>query len=294
MTSAARKSGFTLLEVILAVGLSALLMALIAAGMRIYTQTVARRRADVVNAQVARAILQQISQDLKASYTSADSEASTDIAPEDETGTDETGTDTTTEDAGATDTTADLTNSTVQPSPGLFGNQSELQVDVQGRFTEPVRFDTLVAASVDAQAANLLSDPKVITYFLRALDGSELAQTPLQSMGNTGSQTVLVRRIASRAEAVYAATYGGLADNAGEQLLSDQIVVLQFIYFDGFDWVDSWDSTTNGGLPVAVSITLTVMDETADATDDYSTASVFEQTVYLPTAALPEATDTGI
>ena len=46
--SPAAKPGFTLLEMILAVALSALLMGLIAAGMRIYTQVVADRRAAAI------------------------------------------------------------------------------------------------------------------------------------------------------------------------------------------------------------------------------------------------------
>ena len=80
--------------------------------------------------------------------------------------------------------------------------------------------------------------------------------------------------------------------------MSDQVVFLQFTYFDGFDWLDSWDSSLDGGLPMAVNISIAVVSESEAADVDLnslSTDSLFEQTVYLPTAELPETTlDEGI
>ena len=184
-----RRHGFTLLETILAVGLAALLLGLLGAGMRIYTRTVSQRRADVVNAQIARVVLNQIARDLRAAYVGAEdsSPAPTNVDLDDTTESDDTGTDTTdTTDEEVSDATADLEGTNVQPTPGLYGNQSQLQIDVLGRFAEPAKFDTLTAAGVDPQAGNLLSDPKVVTYFLRPIDSSELSGNAAAVAGRIG------------------------------------------------------------------------------------------------------------
>jgi hypothetical protein len=45
-------------------------------------------------------------------------------------------------------------------------------------------------------------------------------------------------------------------DNA--KLLADEVVGLEFRYFDGLDWLTDWDSDALGGLPKAVEILLTI------------------------------------
>lgn len=292
-----RRSGFTLLETILAVALSVLLIGLIGAGMRMYTNTVASRRADVVNAQVARVILQYIAQDLGRSYTvvveeeQAASSGGDDLAADD--GVD-------TELDTAVDLTADLTGATAQEVPGIYGNQYELQVDVLGQFVKPIRYDMLTANTTDIVSTSLLSDPKVVTYYSRTADDSELAGTPLETVGtSTGTKMILARRMQSRAVAMNSMS-SGLGDlQSGEQLLSDQVVSIQFRYHDGYDWTDSWDSDLMAGLPLAVEITLTIMDQ--NETDDLSSVEVspdntFQMIVRIPTAEVPEddATVTGV
>ena len=291
-----QRPGFTLMETILAVALSTLLIAMIGAGMRIYTRVVADRRADVVNAQLARVVLQHMSRDIQRAFLAAgDEEDSGDISAGDETSEDIG--DTTDPIEDDLDTTLDLTGSTVQPTPGLYGNQFELQIDVLGQFAKPVKFDALTMAGVDPIASNLLSDPKVITYYLRAADSAELAGTPLQSVEEEfGQRTVLIRRVQSRAAAIYATTANVSDIQSGEQMLSDQVVSVEFAYHDGYDWLDSWDSSIMGGLPVAVSITLTVVDEanTDNSTDTELTGdNIYQLTVRIPTVE-PVVEDTGI
>lgn len=298
--------GFTLLETVLAVALSAVLIALIAAGMRIYATTVSQSRSEVVNARVARVILQRIANDLKSSYTTAaDEEPSSDIglgadslagdslAGDSDAGDalagdsliDDSFADTTGEES--IDSTSDLANSTVQQAPGIYGNSFELQVDVLGRFAEPVRYDMLVAASGDPLASNLLSEPKVVTYYVRTASSTELAGTPLESVESNSreSMSILARRVQTRAVAVNSSGLGLGDTQSGEQLLSDQVASIQFEYHDGFEWTDTWDSSATG-LPVAVKITLTVLDPADDNTDTLviDSSNTFEMTVRIPTA----------
>lgn len=296
-----QRNAFTLLETILAVALSALLVGLVAAGMRMYTNVVADRRADVTNAQVARVILQRIAADIRSAYQAPEEEEPATTSLDDGTeGTDD-GTGTGTDDTSTTETdpTVDLTNTTAQTVPGLYGNTIELQIDVLGSFAQPIRYDSLIASGIDPLSANLLSDPKVVTYYVRSADDAELAGTPLEPVEQSSSDSrkmVLVRRVQSRSAALFESTYGTAAvGGSGEQLLSDQVVSIEFAYHDGYDWTDSWDSSTMG-LPIMVSVTLAVTD-VASAEESSTTAisddDLYQVIVRIPAAEIPEDT-TGI
>lgn len=296
-----QRKAFTLLETILAVALSALLVGLVAAGMRMYTHVVADRRTDVTNAQVARVVLQRISTDIRAVYQPAEEEEPASSSLDDGTEGTEDGTDTGTADTSSTetDTTVDLTNSTAQPDPGLYGNGIELQIDVLGSFAQPIRYDSLISSGIDPLSANLLSDPKVVTYYTRTADDAELAGTPLESVEQSSSdsrKSILVRRVQSRSAAMFESTYGSATvGGTGEQLLSDQVSSIQFQYHDGYDWTDTWDSSTMG-LPIMVKVTVAITDvasaeesSTTVITDD----NLYEVIVRIPAAEIPEDT-TGL
>ena len=75
-----------------------------------------------------------------------------------------------------------------------------------------------------------------------------------------------------------------MGSTAGEILLSDQVTEVQFLYHDGYDWLDTWDSEVFGGLPSAVSVTLTIVDEGTDAGDSEAQQSTYQRTIQIPTA----------
>ena len=284
-----QRKAFTLLETILAVALSALLVGLVAAGMRMYTHVVADRRTDVTNAQVARVILQRIATDIRAAYQAAEEEEPASSSLDDGTEGTEDGAATT---DTSTDTTADLTNATVQAVPGLYGNSAELQIDVLGSFAQPIRYDSLISSGVDALSANLLSDPKVVTYYVRTADDAELVGTPLEAVEQSSSssrKSILVRRVQSRSAALFESAYGSSATvgGGGEQLLSDQVISIQFEYHDGYGWTDIWDSSTMGGLPIMVRVTAAVTD--AASAEESSTTAISDENLYQVTVRIPAA-----
>ena len=293
------RRGFTLLETMLAVGLSALLIALVAAALQMYTQVVANRNEEVTNAQFARAVLQQITGDLRSAIYEEPSEDEASLDPLDDTLADtadlegDLPADETTSDLtdGVSTAALDLTNSTVAAVPGVYGNLTEVRIDVRGKIPFPLRYDTMVNAGADPITEGLLSVDRVITYYLRPATATELAGTPLEMPADDFGQdtTILVRRVQTRAEAAYESSLGGQASTqAGEQLLCDRIVALEFNYHDGYDWTDSWDSELQGGLPIAVQITITV----ADPNNEDAIGSIFQTRVALPTAIYPDATAT--
>ena len=61
------------------------------------------------------------------------------------------------------------------------------------------------------------------------------------------------------AAGAYAVKEGGaLTPDYGLESLAPEVVQIEFHYFDGSDWLDEWDSSTQGQLPKAVEILLTV------------------------------------
>jgi hypothetical protein len=259
----------------------------------------------VNNAQLARAVLQQIAYDLRAAVYEEPDDDSGSLDPAASTGGEDVGTDTGTgagdgtgvtstgdDTSTADDSTSDLTSSTVASVPGLYGNQSELRINVRGNFPHPLRYDAIVAAGSDPLVENLVSVDQVVTYYLRTSSAGELAGTPLESpLADQNQQTmILVRRVQKRAEAEYDSALGGSTmQQAGEQLLSDRVVALEFAYHDGYDWIDSWDSELDGGLPLAVQMTVTIADS-SDQDSVITLDNIFQTKVALPTAVVPDDT----
>jgi hypothetical protein len=282
-----------LLETILAVSLLAVLLMLMGSAIRIYSRLVTDRRADVVSAQIARAVLHRVAEDLRATFYAKQEGGQGGGLGDD--GGELSGSDGAS--AGGV-TTTDLTASTAQATPGVYGNEFELQLDVLGRFAKPVKYDNLVAMGLDPQSVNLWSDPKIVTYYLRPSNPSELVGTPLEVFDSTATEqrNVLIRRVQSRAQAIYSTAMGDPnAVQQGEQLLSDQVVGLAFEFFDGLQWLSQWDSELDGGLPVAVRVTLTIVDAhevsagSSVGAMDSPAGDTYQITVSLPTAGTPAA-----
>jgi uncharacterized membrane protein YgcG len=100
-----------------------------------------------------------------------------------------------------------------------------------------------------------LSDVKTVTYFAAGSQSTAISQIPLTSAPERG----LMRCEMDRAVAAYQAEQGGLSPaDLNAVLLAPEVAGLEFAYFDGSQWVDLWDTQQNGGLPVAVRITLYV------------------------------------
>lgn len=306
------RRGYTLLETILALGLAAILMGLIATGLRLYTQVVSGSRAAVSNAQIARAVLRVVANDIRATFTEEADDGNDSLAPDEGigaaggdaaaggegAGAGATSTTATDGETGVSEASVDLTNAGVAAVPGVYGNTTELRLDVRGAFAHPVRHDAIVEAGGDPFVDNLVSVDRVVTYYLRSSDAFELAGTPLESPIASSDQAIIfVRRIQKRAEAELDAAIGGVANaQSGEQLLSDRIVAIGFQYHDGLDWTDSWDSELDG-LPIAIQVTVTVVTDPSDDEEVITEDNIFRITVALPMVAPSEdstATDAGI
>lgn len=266
------KPGFTLLEVVLAVALTAIIATMVASAIDYHLRQLTVRRTQIEEAQLARAVLRQIADDLRGAvvYRPADFSTLEALGETFEDAEALISGEQSLEEAEAeseltTQTTDDLSSSAVASSaPGVFGNESQLQIDVS-RIPRPEEFSLLAEFGDPSQAA-ALGDVKTVSYFIVS-DPTQFASSGLgQSFGladdETAASTGLARRAVDRAESRWANENGvaGLLDQ-NVDVFAPEITAIQFAYFDGLEWTTEWDSELRGGIPVAVEITLVILPE---------------------------------
>lgn len=140
---------------------------------------------------------------------------------------------------------------------GLYGSQYQLQIDI----SRLPRLESSWSTDPDAAARAAPVEIRSVSYYLvggaSAAPGGTMPSAALPPGTGTGATGGLVRRELNRASALYAATTGAPMDAAPyDRVLAPEVVLLEFRYYDGTGWVTQWDSSTQGGLPVAVEIVL--------------------------------------
>ncbi len=290
-----RRTGITLLELLLALGLTAVVMTIIGMAIHVYLRMLDTHRADVEQSQVARAVLQHIAADIRDAvwYEPLDTSSITDLAadaassvlpgnPSSAGGANDAG-DSTADagesdraaaplaasrqlgnladagsEAGLTGQTLDIQNTLAPASvPGVYGNESELQVDCS-RLPRVDQYASMSVTPDQSGAPSVPSDVKTVAYFLRtegAVSGAGTSSAG--AFGSDSTATGLVRRELDRAAAADSGQNGDLDASANPgQLLAPEVTYLEFRYFDGSGWYSQWDSQEMGGLPAAIEITI--------------------------------------
>lgn len=305
-TNPTTRRAVTLLELILALALAVIVLGAIGWAIQLHMRSLDTRRTDVEQAQLARAVLKIIADDLRSAvaFNTVDfSEAATlavggaipgldeefdedgfeDEPPpegEDPAGDDaEDPTDSAEdkEEEEPRDLSADITPSTV---PGIYGNQYQLQIDVS-RLPRIEDFDPVLQDST-GNLRDLPSDVKTVAYYLQAYaaPADDSTSDPATGLGlgdsvtsssnaAQGAGSGLVRRALDRAATQYAVETADTSrlDRVGE-LLAPEVVALEFRYFDGQQWQMTWDSEAAGGLPVAVEVAIAIADQRKDRQAD--------------------------
>ncbi len=220
-------------------------------------------------------------------------------------------------------TTSNLAGSTTPPpTPGLYGNQFELLIDVS-RLPRPDQYFALQNNIMDTQLSDVPSDIKSVCYYVQASGMTDGVQDPLQNGSLTGiametpkvtatSGGGLVRRQLDRSITQWANEQGqsDRLSRTGE-LLAPEVVSLEFSYFDGTEWLTQWDSSQQK-LPMIVRVQLAMQDPRiasqnplpagnpisslgADQIQSYG-VRVYELLVAIPGAQLlqSEGTDSGM
>jgi len=252
-------SGFTLLEVILALALTAVVLYMVTMAVGLHLRVLDAGRTEVEEATLARALLKQIADDIRGavrydpievesmssgSGPGGDSSELLDPEPEDDYATEE-----------EAEPAQDIAESTAPTSvPGIVGNSSQIQIDVarlpraspsRGAvpFSRNENWD-----SPQIVAAELQSDVKTVAYYV---------VTPGKAAGAGGLETRsgLIRRELDRSVTSYAAQRGGLLNvELSLEPIAPEVKAIEFRYFDGAEWLDTWDTEAQGRLPAAVEV----------------------------------------
>jgi type II secretory pathway pseudopilin PulG len=309
------RSGWTLLEMMLSLALTTLLLSGIYGAMHVFYRGITTTRASVERDQLARTVLRRVSDDLRSAvrYMPADtsglsgaasggladaaaalgattgnsgsSGSSTGSSSTGSTGSGSTGSSSSSGSSTSSDTSTETTDTaTPPPIPGVYGSANFLQIDIC-RLPRP---DEIAA---NASRGTPTSEVRTVTY----------------GMGQGTDQNgfpALIRTEQSRAAALYGSTTGSSVDpnSTNTQVLAAEVASVEFMYFDGTEWLPDWDSTAMGSVPLAIDVrvVLRTPDQQAgtDNTQVAATAadavasdpsSVFRLVVHLPAALTPAA-----
>lgn len=290
-----RCDGFTLLEVILAMMLAMVLLSALWVALRVNLNLFDSGRAHVEQAQLARALLRQINDDLQnvvippaAETNRVASESAQATAFDTDDGTSPMG------GGGFSSPRDDGGFGGIVGRDGRLGRLSHLVGDQHSLEIDICRFISAVPAPAESPTADSLpvSVPEIVRvrYFLEGLDplaeqyrdhsldevkGLVREELDWAAMSQTAESTAPDRRAwDSRRQGE---GDSGQYDSAGVQnddalsadgstdeanhLFVPEAVWLELSYFDGSAWHEQWDSDELGRWPVAVDVKLTIRPE---------------------------------
>ncbi|MFG0335101.1 MAG: type II secretion system protein GspJ [Maioricimonas sp. JB049] len=305
--TARRRQAFTLLEVIIALGIGLILLAGIYSTIEIYMRITVTGQDQVAQAQIVRAVFNRMSIDA-ASIVFAVPEAES----EEEESLEDPATGALPDENAAEEEivvdVGDSVSAMQQTSLGVAGDSTTLMLHI----SRPLRGLSYTSAADARSIVTRTSDLLSVSYFLAAEGGSSLGAA-VASLALSGGSTApggltasdsrgvvgLARLEGDRMALDYADTQSdidGMAQAA--KILAPEVVYLQFRYFDGIDWLDVWDSQTEGRLPRAIEVTLGLRpvpeltssarvapaDTTAAADMDEESLRFVQQVIALPLA----------
>ena len=236
------RRAFTLIEAVLALALAVVVLGLLSLGVNLYLRAFGAGRGDVEETQLARALLGMIADDLR-SAVPYDPERS---------------------GSGAS---------------GLIGDRLQLQLDVE-RVAAIDPYQALLASQGGGAPVSPTSGVQTLAYYVadEMTAGSSAIESvdgiPLMLQSGASSEYGLVRQRLDRAVAAHAAEQG-LFDtlDSGGELLAPEVAAIEFRYFDGTEWAEEWDTSTRGGLPVAVEVAIALRPPGAGDFEAISTAA---------------------
>jgi hypothetical protein len=253
------RAAFTLLELMLALGLTATLLTVVYSALELHWRFSMLGQVEVERAQIARAVFTKISADIRSTmyappvdeYVPEDtSDSSTDD------GTD-TGSSTSDADEFLVEPIVEMTDPAEAysgSSIGIFGDA----VSVVLHINRPYR----PGANSDEQILNpeSQSNQKSISYFLAGGEGSlatmVAGQFQTEQVYDDGIDG-LARMSGDRFTLTLADQQGDMVQLASQtKLLAEEINSLSFEYHDGVEWLTEWDSDVQERVPNAIGITI--------------------------------------
>jgi len=246
MTNHRHSAGFTLLELLLALGLTTLLTAAVYGAMSTYWNLAMDSEEEIKRAQIARALMKKLATDIQ-SCTFVEQIVQTGEGSE-------------TEEPEISEVTTSVYKN------GLIGTDRDLVLYI----SRPSRELDYVITPEALSAFSRSSDLMIVRWLLADVSSGGLATAVAAQ--NPDSQRAGVAGLARGSGGVNG--FGAAIELADvnlqmqvTSLISSEVQSVLFEYFDGIDWVTEWDSTTLNRMPQAVRIEL-VLRNAPSAYDD--------------------------
>lgn len=251
-----RRSAFTLLELMLALGLTATLLTVVYSSLELHWRFSTLGQVEVERAQIARAILTKISADIRSTmYAPPVDEFVPDDTSEDDTGDDTGGSDA--DEFLVEDPIIEVTDPAEAysgSSIGVFGDA----VSIVLHINRPYRPDA--NADEDVLNPESQSNQKSISYFLAGGEGNLASMVAGQFQTENDYEDGidgLARMSGDRFTLTLADQQGDMVQLATKtKLLAEEINSLSFEYHDGVEWLTEWDSDVQERVPNAIGVTI--------------------------------------
>lgn len=258
MTRRQHRSGYTLLEVSLAIGIGLLLLAALYVALDVQLRYMSSGRRAVAEAQLARGLLNRVAADLRNSLAMLPTTPTAESAAASATGA--TTANASGSGSGDSSSGTDSNAASGQFGFGLLGDSQQMTLFLTG----PPR---LHQAVMETQLG--YCDQRRVLYAL--VPGQGLVRQEVRNVaGDDGSDPTVTADV-----------------------LAQEVVELQFRYFNGSTgaWEEQWDGSV-AGPPLAVEITLGLLPP--DEFDRAAAAPVtYRLVVSIPTGAVPNAAKGG-
>jgi type II secretory pathway pseudopilin PulG len=295
----ARRAAYTMLELMIAVGLTSLLMIALFAALQQYFSLQLDSNEEITRQQIARSLLRQMTRDIQSvvfvkklandetsgtstsvsegsSSTSSSSggSGSSGSGTSGGTGSSSTSTGSSSSSSGTLDGNS-YGQSSIDPETvmttytnGLMGTATDLQLFV----SRPEKSLAYVASQDLTSTSQRTSDLMIIRYLMAQSGGGGLASAiaDKESIG-TKSGPVGIAKLEGDLYGLSTAveTSEESPQLTASRLLAKEVSGLQFRYYDGLGWQESWDSNALNELPKAIEITLTLRNQ-EDAGEAFS------------------------
>ncbi|HMP05287.1 MAG TPA: hypothetical protein PJ982_02965 [Lacipirellulaceae bacterium] len=280
----AGRAGFTLFEVVLAIGLSAMVVYLLTTAMELYLVNVDASRGRVESAQLARTLLDQMAADLLAARGAPPPAAGSGAgmgqsqAPG-ATGGATGGASGPAGDGGGFATSGSAPSGGAPPggagggpaantmapaaAGGMFGNATQFRVD-RAAYAQ---WDRAVRDLDPREQTSAADVPMTVRYFF--VDADRVTAAQLAQRG------VAREAVAALSEGLYRETLPTAAVDPAQpplpnernvspwaqvELLAPEVVALELFYDNGVELLEQWDPMIDGPLPAGMEIRLTLAE----------------------------------
>ncbi len=278
-----RFSGYTLLELLLALSLTVVIVTLIANAIQTNGLTLTRVQASIERKQAARGILAMMQNDLRAGIqykaneyaglqdlfqsiqlaagqSIADIEVSDDPLEQLEQleqlaqlGDSGASVPTSSDSESDSEFEEEIAEPEVDGAPVFIGTSNLVSIDIS-RLPRIDEYHPSIVS--DQEISNTLADVKTVSYFVSESNGPN-QQRNVSAFQTARRQTVtggLFRRQVDRSVAKFEGLEVVGEPDQYSELVAHEVVEVSFRYFDGSGWFTEWDSEEMGGFPLAVEI----------------------------------------